>query len=91
MFTFSNIWLALDYGLHQSDQSLTDEETHFGGNLSSITTVLSIFHKSITNTFIKIKYQGRSACLRYRVFCVTINLGIWYQPYCIFKVYWYLR
>ena len=26
---------------------------------------------------------------RYRVFCSTIILGIWYQGFCIFKVYWY--
>jgi len=28
---------------------------------------------------------------RYRVFCITITLGICYQSFCIFKVYWYPR
>ena len=28
---------------------------------------------------------------RYRVFCIAIILGICYQRFCIFKVYWYPR
>ena len=47
-----------------------------------------------------IRYLGRflprysvfcAKIFRYRVSCITIILGICYQRFCIFKVYWYPR